>query len=90
MIKLGVPSTSAVSEPRTAATTTTAFDRFVEYAAFAAYETDGRLRGYWCLYETLVKEKQTEKHLKVISQSCVDMPLALNLRLQAFTPSDHL
>ena len=48
--KLGVASTSAVSEPRTAATATTAFPRFRDGAAFAAFGPDGRRpRGYWHL-----------------------------------------
>ena len=45
MIKLCVTSNSAVSGPRTTATTTTAFSRFRDNAAFAAYRTDGRRRG---------------------------------------------
>ena len=42
--KLGVTSTSAVSEPRTAATATTSFARFFNGAAFGACETDYRCR----------------------------------------------
>ena len=44
MIKLGVPDTSAVSEPRTSATATTALSRFPDGAAFAAFGPDGRRR----------------------------------------------
>ena len=44
VIKLGVPDTSAVSEPRTCATTTTAFPRFPDGATFAAFGPDGRRR----------------------------------------------
>ena len=44
--KLGVTSTSAVSEPRTTATTTTTFPRFRDGAAFGAYGIDGRHRSY--------------------------------------------
>ena len=49
VIKLRVNTTSAVSEPRTAATTTTAFTRFRDGAAFAAFGSDGhrRRRGWW-------------------------------------------
>ena len=55
--KLGVTSTSAVSEPRTTATATTNFSRFCDDAAFGAYGTDGRRRhGCWCLFESPVKE----------------------------------
>ena len=42
--ELGVISTSAVSEPRTTATTTTVFSRFLDSAAFGTYGTDGRCR----------------------------------------------
>ena len=42
--KFCVTSTSAVSEPRTAATATTAFPRFLDGAAFAAFGSDGRRR----------------------------------------------
>ena len=57
--KLGIASTSAVSEPRTTATTTTHFPRFPDGAALGAYGTDGRrCRGCWC---ALVKVKQTER-----------------------------
>ena len=49
VLKLGVTSTSAVSEPRTAATTATAFPRFLDDAAFAAYGPDGcRCRHGFC------------------------------------------
>ena len=49
MIKLGVTSTSAVSGPRTTATTTTDFARFRD-AAFGAYGTDCHRRDCWCVY----------------------------------------
>ena len=42
MIKLGVNSTSAVSEPSTAATAASKFPRFRDDAAFGAYGTHGR------------------------------------------------
>ena len=45
-----VASTSAVFEPRTAATATTDFAGFADAAAFGAYGTDGRRRGCWCVY----------------------------------------
>ena len=51
MIKYSVASTSTCFEPRTAATATTAFPRFRDGAAFAAYGTDGRRGGSWyCVY----------------------------------------
>ena len=49
-MKLGVTSTSAVSEPRTTATTATHFPRFRHDTAFGTYETDGCRRGCWRVY----------------------------------------
>ena len=49
VIKLGVTGTSAVSEPRTTATTATKFPRFRDDAAFGTGETNGR-RDCWCVY----------------------------------------
>ena len=59
MTKLDVTGTSAVSEPRTAATTATNFPGFLDDAAFAAYRTDGHRRGCWCVY---VRIGQDDKH----------------------------
>ena len=42
-------STSAVSEPGTAASATTAFPRFRDSGAFMAFCTDGRGRSFWCV-----------------------------------------
>ena len=42
--KFGVPSTSAISEPGTAATTTTVFPRFRHGTAFGAHGADALLR----------------------------------------------
>ena len=50
VMKLCVTRTSAVSEPRTTATATTHFPRFLDGAAFRACGTDNRCRGCWCLY----------------------------------------
>ena len=47
LIKFGVTSTSTVSEPRTTATTATAFSRFLDGAAFWACKT-----GRDCVYST--------------------------------------
>ena len=57
MIMFGVASTSAVSEPRTAATAATAFPRFSDGTAFRAYRIDRRRCG--CSLVTQTK-KQTE------------------------------
>ena len=47
---LGVTSTSAVSKPRTIATTTTRFTRSRDDATFGACRTDGRRRDCGCAY----------------------------------------
>ena len=61
-----VTGTSAVPEPRTAATATASFPGFRDGAAFAACETaDGRRRRGYCCY-SLVKETNG-KRLKVIA-----------------------
>ena len=55
-------STSAVSEPGTAVTTTTYFPRFSDGAAFGAYGTDGRRRSFcWVFYAGI---DQTQKERK--------------------------
>ena len=48
VIKVGVASTSAVSEPRTAATATTQLPGFPDSGASGAHGTNGRRRDYWC------------------------------------------
>ena len=61
VMELGVASSSAVSEPRTTATAATAFPRFLDGAAFAAYGTDCRRRGCWCSYrESIDQINKTE------------------------------
>ena len=57
VIKLGVTSTSTVSEPRTTATAATNFPRFRDDAAFGAYGTDGRRCDNWCVCEYWSKRK---------------------------------
>ena len=49
VMELGVTGTSAIPEPRTAATTTTTFTRFRDDTAFEACRSGGR-RGCWRLY----------------------------------------
>ena len=56
VIKFCVTSDSAVSEPRTSATATTSFARFVNGATFGAPEIDNRLCGCWSLYIGLIKD----------------------------------
>ena len=64
-MKLVVTSTCAVSEPRTAATTTTAFPRFRDGAAFVAFGPDGRQpRGCWYLYYVSIGQMNDEKNAR--------------------------
>ena len=56
-MKFGVTNTSAVSEPRTAGTTTTNFRRFCDDAAFGAHRIDGLRLGCWCVCEDWSKHK---------------------------------
>ena len=64
--QLGVPSTSTVSEPRTTATATTSFARFLDGTTFEAYGTDCRRRGCWDSYADI---KNTLKHVKKMYKS---------------------
>ena len=61
MIEDCVTSTSAVSEPRTAATATTAFPRFSNGTALATYGPSGR-RGRDCrdIYVSIGKKNKDE------------------------------
>ena len=61
VMKLDVTSTSAVSEPRTAATATTVFPGFPNGAAFAAYGTDYLRRGCWCSYEESIDQRNKNR-----------------------------
>ena len=61
VIKLAVTSTSAVSEPRTTATTATYFPGFRNDPAFGAYETDGRRRSCYCGHVIYVNIAQNQK-----------------------------
>ena len=63
MIKLTVTSASAVFEPRTAATATTAFPGFRDGTAMTAHRPHGRrYRGRWYLYES-VRQRKMEQTL---------------------------
>ena len=59
MTELGVTSTPAVSEPGTAATTTTNFPRFLDDAAFEAHGTDGRRPPFW-YFNAGIDQRQKE------------------------------
>ena len=57
--QLDVTSTSAASKPRTTATTTTDFSRFLDDAALGTYQTDCRRRDCTCVYiQTCIKTKR--------------------------------
>ena len=90
MTQLGVPSASTVSEPRTAGTTTTAFSRLLNVAAFAAHGPAGhRRRDHWYLHmRALVKEtksKTLSSHRLVMQPHVVTLELTF-AGLHAFRP----
>ena len=68
MTKLGVTSTSAVSEPRTTVTTATNFPRFLDDAAFGAYVTECR-RSCWCVHVVIGQSTR----IKTRKQSLSDL-----------------
>ena len=91
MVKLGVTSTSTVSEPRAATSTTTVFTRFPDGAAFAAYEHDAcSRRGCWYLYVEFVKEANRKKkcqcHCLVMQLHFMDLELTFT-GLHAIRPA---
>ena len=65
MLKVCVTSTSAVFEPRTTATATTAFTRFKDGAALGTYGTDCCRCGCWCLYVG-ISRKQKRKNALIV------------------------
>ena len=66
VIKLSIVSTSAVSEPRTAASTTTTFPRFRDGTAVAAYGPGARRgRDCWYSYVSIGQKKQRGKRSAV-------------------------
>ena len=50
VIKIWVTSTSAIVEPRTAATAATSFPGFLHGATYGAYGIDDRRRACWCVH----------------------------------------
>ena len=89
VIELGVASTSTVSEPRAAATATTAFAGVLHGAAFGTHRIDhSRRRAYWWGLHVNIGQRYKEKEYN--HNNYLHMPFALNLRLQASTPSNHL
>ena len=67
MIKLGVTSTSAVSEPRTTVTAATRFPGFRNDATFGAYGTADRRSDGWCLHVDIGQHNKREKDIIVTS-----------------------
>ena len=64
-MKLGVPSTSAVSEPRTTAAAATDFPRFHDDAAFGTHGTYGRRRSCRCVHVDIgqIRKRKIQKQL---------------------------
>ena len=90
VIKLGITSTSAVFEPRTAATTTTAFVRFLDGTAFEAYGPDGGLcrHGRWCLHAGICHRNEQNKLSAVATYSSTYTSMQLTFAgLHAIGPS---
>ena len=86
VMKLCVTRSSAVSKPRTAATTATHFTRFLDGAAFGTYNTDYYRPDCWCAILSSVNNTN-RRTLKFTVWSY--MPLSLKLTfagLQSFKP----
>ena len=71
--KFDIASTSAASEPRTTATTTTDFSRFLDGAALGTYQTDCRRRDCTCVYihacvKTQRQERENNRSLFVLRE----------------------
>ena len=89
MIKFCVPSTSAVFEPRTAATATTEFAGFLDRAAFGAHGTGSRRRGCWRVYVDIGQRHTQKNAFTVTEQRCNLHAVSLQLTfasLQALKP----
>ena len=86
----GVTSTSTVSEPRTAATTTTNFSRFLDCTAFVAYGADEHRRRdccYLCVNIGQRKQKDTlTGHGLAMHLHATGLELTL-ARFHAFRPA---
>ena len=75
VIKVCVTCTSAVFEPRTTASATTSFARFLDYAAFGAYGAGDRRADTWCLHVDIGQHDKGGNALIVKSRCliCVSM-----------------
>ena len=93
-MKVDVPSTSAVSEPRTTATATTDLSRFLNCSALGAYQIDCRCRDCPYVYVGIghnTKRKMRKTITAWYARECIYLhPLALDLRSQASSPSNHM
>ena len=94
MTKFCVTSASTVSEPRTAASATASFARFLDGATFRAYRSACcrcRRRACWCPYACNSQRNSKTVKTSLFAYLFVNVPTsALNLRSQAFRPSNHL
>ena len=87
MIKVCVASTSAVSEPRTAATTTTDFARFRNGAALRTHGTDSRLQGCWRLYVGVGQRHKGKSAITATERRCIYLSIQLTFAgLHAIEP----
>ena len=69
VIRLDVTNTSAVSEPRTAAATTTAFARSRDGDTFVTNGTGGCRRGCW---GSLIKESNRKTFFSLLINTAID------------------
>ena len=93
VLKLGVAHTSTIPKPRTTGTTTTFFSGFGDDSAFVACGMDGYRRGCRCVYMGIVETRTRDKKNDcsyLLVRGCVYVALAVNLPLQAFTPSAQI
>ena len=90
--KVRVPNTPAVTEPRTAVSTTASFARFLDGAARGAFWTDGRRRDYWCWH--VGNDQSHEGNTNAVETTIVTsihlQPVTFHLRLHASAPSSQL
>ena len=92
VMKFCVTRTSTDFEPRTSATTTTAFTRFLDGAAFVTFGPDGhrRRRGCWHLYVSIGQRNKEENAQQSLFSHAIPCYCILGLTfagLHAFRPS---
>ena len=79
MTELDVTSIAAVSEPRTAATTTTALARFLDGAAFRTYSADDDSHNCW---SDMQAGRQNKRENRNTTHSLLDLSEDLSMRPQ--------